>query len=280
MKYNRLALALLDLRTNPSRELIVAFICGLFIFGLAINGLYSLVTDFSKTLPSLPPLLLSLVALISLAFFAFQQYERRLETSMYVSESSNVPACAYVITALAPLQSFPSGGDNLENVRRLVFHHKVKLQELVLVSVLKRREDGKIITINSEYKESAKVLEAYNILNKWLDENLDVSPIIRLLEIHDPNSAQESFNVVNERLVSYMTNNAVAQADVVVDVTAGTKAITVGMAAAALVNNYRITYQATKRDEEGKPDFTADFRDTSMVFLELDRKFRVSSSGT
>jgi CRISPR-associated protein (Cas_Cas02710) len=274
MKINRLAIALLELRTDPPPSLLIVFGCGLLITGIVVNYLSSLLISFSTTFPSLPIVITILITLLAFAIYAYRQFENKLEAKMHISEHSNVPPASYVISALSPLQPFKEGGDNLENIRRLLLHHQPSLQEFHLISVLDM-QNGKLVSVNPQLKDSQGVIDAFNKLDGWMESKLEVQPHIRFHPIIDPNGAQDSFEKVNKLLVNFSANPKIERHSVVVDVTAGTKAMTVGMAAAALINGYSISYQATKRDAEGKPDFTANTRDTSMVYLTLDQQFRL-----
>lgn len=273
MKLNRLAVALLELRTDPPPSLLMVFGCGLLIVGILVNYLYDLLVGFSDNLLRTLSAPAVLVLLLAAARYAYGRFERSLEAKMRISERSNVPPARFVITALSPLQELPSGGDNLENIRRLIQHHSPRLQELHIISVLDI-QDGNLISVNPQLKDSQGVIKAYQSLSEWIEKELDNQVLMPLHPIVDPNSAQDCFNAVSKLLLTLKANSEISPEDVVVDVTAGTKPMTVGMSAAAFINGYPLSYQATKRDAEGKPDFTANTRDTSMVYLTLDQQFR------
>jgi len=87
-------------------------------------------------------------------------------------------------------------------------------------------------------------------LVKWYeDEGLDPHQI-RDIEIKDGMNMDSVYQTVNKYLVELINKGIDVKRDVLIDVTAGTAAITAGLTMAALANGCNLTYQATTRDDK------------------------------
>lgn len=271
MKLNGFAVALVELRNDPPVDLLIVYGCGLFI--ASVGG--ALIGILVSLNPVISGALLTLAVIISLRFY--RRYEKTRVANLDVSEKSNVPAVSYVITALSPYEEFKSGGDNLEIIRRLIKHHEAKLQEVYLISMLSQK-DGKIIPIDPARTSDADIqglINAHDLLDLWIETEfangkLSARPLIRYIPIFDSNSAHDSFQAVSDLLWRFRHEARIKPDNAIIDVTAGSKAISVGLSTAGILHGYPLSYQATKRDEEGKPDFKANKRDTSMVYLTME----------
>lgn len=274
-KYNRLAVALLDLRTDPPLSLTIVFLCGVMILAVLGNYLYSWVAlDGTSPIGYMPRLIAVIGVLLVIATVAYLRYEQTLRERTTAVETSQFAPVKYLISGLSPFSiNSSTGSDNLENVRRLLLHNKDMIQTLYLVSILDQK-DGTIIAYNTRYtaESSKKVKEAYDKLQDWIDQNLDPQPQIVFVPLMDANSAEFSFKAVSEILISLLAKG-ISTTDVLVDVTPGTKAMTVGLATAALVNGFLVSYQASKRDADGNP--SVDSPETTLVALNLQNHLRL-----
>lgn len=174
-----------------------------------------------------------------------------------LGESYDVPARRWVITTLSPYSEFQYGGDNLDNVRRLVTYHRSRLERLYLVATLKVEKDiDTVEVIDPDFSNNAGVLEAYRRLQAWLNDNaIDLE--VRILSIVDATGFVEAFEQVSSVLAVDAKDEAIQIDEIVIDITAGTKALSVGMTAAAMAYGCPITYQAAKRNIQGDPDTKA-----------------------
>ncbi len=265
-----LLLALVELRSKPPISLLIVFGLGSLLFGMAGNFISALVLDTERTVERAPLFGVIILILLLAAIAGVWRYTRRTHLTLQASENSQVPLAAYLVSTLSPLEELRSGGSNLDNIRRLIVYHRETLQEIYLVCVL-RMEEGHLIAANPEYPETEGVIAAYKQLEAWVNETLDVVPIIRLVSVLDPNSAQASFDAIT-LVLHQMQERQVPQSNIILDVTAGTKALSIGIAVAALAHGCQISYQATKRDKEGQPIYSSRKYDTSMVTLEVEPK--------
>lgn len=274
-KYNRLAVALLDLRTDPPSSLIIVFLCGVMILTILSNYIYSFIAPVETSpISYIEHIIIALVFLLAIACLSYRCYEQTLHERTTIIEKSQFLPVKYVISGLSPLSIHDKGGDNLENIRRLLLYNKDIIQTLYLVSILDQ-ENGSIVTYNTDYTEdtSKKVKDAYNMLQDWINQNLELIPQIVLVPIRDSNSAEFTFKEVSELLISFLAKG-IPTTDILVDITAGTKPMTVGLATAALSNGFPVSYQASKRDDNGNP-LVNDKSETMLVALNLHNHLRL-----
>ncbi len=274
LKPSQFALALLHLQNNPPRSLLWTF----FVGALFVGVLGNLISDFAMNVLPISPVVggvVVCVALLGLAGLGVTVYWSNASAQLAVSEHSSVPQLPWVITALSPFRAYPNGQTNLDNITRLIEYHHPHLQELFLVAILVSDERGQVRVTKQEADRDGGVLVAYKRLINWLDQQaFDVTPQITLLSVVDPASAEDSFKAVSKQL-ELLAQNDVQMKQIVIDVTAGTKAMSVGLTVAGFAYGCRLSYQATKRDAEGEPDFSS--REMSMVFLDS-RFLRARSS--
>jgi len=269
VKPSRFAVALVDLQSNPPPSLIATFLLGLLLFAVIGGFLYDVVAAPDEVSGSMVlRVALTILVLAALAYVGLASYLKDSGAKLIVSEHSTVPPVPYVVSGLAPYQEFPNGQTNLDNVTRLFEHHRSRLQQVFLVAILKEETNGAITITNRAVVKNEGVLRAYDELCRWLDDqDFNPRPLVTLLDIIDSNGAEDSFNRVTELLETLLAQK-LDMTDVAIDVTAGTKAMSVGLTAAALTYGCKLSYQATKRDSQGQPDFSAPERETSMVLLD------------
>lgn len=267
IKPSRFALALLDLQTNPTPSLIWTFVMGLLFFSVLGNFVYDAAFDIASiSIRHAAGVAIGCVLLLVSAGIGMRLYLRNSSAHLVVSEHSNVPPMPWIITALSPLKTYPNGQTNLDNITRLLEHHRSQLQQLFLVAILEEERPGSIKVTNPEADRDEGVVTAYNRLKDWIEQQFEIFPQIEILSVYDPNSAEDSFKAVSRLLDMFLAHKIATMDQIVIDVTAGTKAMSVGLTSAGLAYGCRLSYQATKRDAEGEPDFSSG--ETSMVFLD------------
>ena len=264
LRPGRIALALLELQTNPPPSLLLAFALGILLFGVWGNFAYDLAfepADF--TAERLGRLAIVSIVLIGLAVIAVRRYLAGATVQMTMKESAAIPEKRWVISALSPLQYWNDTQTNLDPLVRLLTYHLPALEHVYLVAILEKMPGGGVAITNAEVFGSGKVKDAYEQLVLRLRDQLPEDRIT-LLSIIDPNSAQMAYLLATEVLEDLSAHNN-DLSDVVIDVTAGTKALTAGLTAAALAYGCPMSYQATKRKDNGEPDFST--RETSLMYL-------------
>ncbi|MBK9750827.1 MAG: hypothetical protein IPO91_29250 [Chloroflexi bacterium] len=262
MKFRWLAVALLDLRSDPPPSLILTFILGGLSFAVWGNGLFSLFTDVDTGIALFFRALLGGAVGFGLGAIAFFVYWRGITVNIKLSEKSTVPKKRYVITALSPFSVRPDGNDNLGVIRDIIAWHGLSQdseKQLHLISVLQVDPDtGAEFAVNPHDPSNQAVAQAYQRLKTEYSNTL---LHIELHGIYNTDSAEQSFDAASKTLseLNDLENS-------VIDVTAGTKAMTAGLAAAAFASGCPLTYLATPRDSNGEPDFTA--KEKKFIFLD------------
>ncbi len=254
-----LALAFLDLRSDPPPLLIFTFLVGIVIFGVTGNLFYSLFTE-TITGMGILRVLLGITVLIAIGWVSGRRYYRQTQSWLNISESSNVPKMSCVITTLSAYFE-SSTSDNLEPLRKLIKHHEPRLKELHLISVLSADDRGQVQVVNPRDPSNQGVVTAYEKLDGFL-KTLATPPKVILHAIKNTDSAEDSFDVASallENLSSQFPN------DVVIDGTPGKKSMTIGLVTAAFAWGCPISYLATPRGPDGNPILGAQ---SEMVLLD------------
>jgi hypothetical protein len=241
---NLQSLAVAWLGVEEDRPIIRVIVYGIGVLGITIfgNTFYDLLRGDTKMLwiPSTAFLILLLISAVLLDF-----YRKNRMRAIRLIENPKITAKSAIVTSLSPYQSLSSGSDNLDVIRKIIDLHGSKLTTLHFISVLAQSPSGDIyVTHEDKDKSRSSVKVAWQTLK---NEGLLKGIQCQYHPIEDTASAEENFKIVYSILENYSTN------DVLVDVTAGSKAMSVGLAAAAFAHNCAIEYQATDRDDHGQP---------------------------
>jgi len=160
-----------------------------------------------------------------------------------ISEESIKPH-RYVFTSISPYQEWidKKTGEtksNMEPLFVLLATHQSRLHKLYLVG-----------TYDHEVKGEKGVELAYNRLVQHIQVNYPQyipEKMLKKLSINNANTAEEAFAVIWKELGN------LPGYDTLVDITAGTKALTVGSTLAALERGCHVSYSATPRGADGLP---------------------------
>jgi hypothetical protein len=271
IKLRWFAEALIDLRTNPTIPLMAVFILGIGFFGTVINLFYDTIKSPSEmTTEAFVRITCFAIVLLVAAYTTWLIHRRTVKNRLAISEKSTVPPMKWLVTGLSPYQEFKDGQSNLDVVSSLIKYHHEALQEVFIVATLEQIDQHNVRLSNRDYKDGINVAKSYEKLDEWLGQQEFARPIISCLSIGNPNGAEDSFHAVTTMLKRNIAQGIIDPQDVIVDVTAGTKAMTTGLVSAALAYGCKLSYQGTKRNPDGTLDFSAGQRDTSLVLLNVE----------
>lgn len=211
-------------------------ILGGILIGLFTNGVYEFVKqDFFTG---------SVLIFISLIMAYFLYQINKNKSHLSIDKGDNIPPTPHIISGLSflnivPIEEKERADGRVSNIRlifNLVEKHQPVLKQLHLVV-------SKTSGVQASQAELSKWLEAQSIKPKDL---------IQDIEIVDASNIGEVFQAVDKHLKKLEKNGVNLKAQVLIDITAGTAAISAGLTMAALANGCNITYQATSRAEGDK----------------------------
>lgn len=249
--------ALFNLQENATWERLIIFFLGLLLSGVWINYLYAILT-ITITQPA-PPifwvLVFSLVVVIIVELVA-RNYLHRKTLQYNVTDAEVAPARKWIITLISPWdgdnpkrEKKITGPDfitdtNLENIAHLIRHHQEQIEKVFLIGTF----------------DNPGVLRAFNFLTDELKNPMN-TPILKNTQF-DPSKLLEQVkleNIVQDlkyrrgekdeppattadacfEAVAYIVKNhfqtsRISFSDVAVDITAGSKSMTMGLGLAAL----------------------------------------------
>jgi len=241
-----LAIALLSLRTNPPPSLAAAFALGVLLLSLIGSVLAAwVIGPDTINADVLGRFLILFCVMLFLAIAAVANYYDGLNKGAGVSELSSVKPMPYVITALSPFQEFVDKqgivtGNNLEVVVRLVKHHQGSLEKIFLVAAFDHDEYGGLERAYQQLLDETR---------KLFGDRYSPDLLEKLL-IQDPNSAEYAFQEVRNLLAAKLSH---VREKTIIDITAATKPITIGLTLAGIADHVSVSYQATPRGEDGLP---------------------------
>jgi hypothetical protein len=238
---------LLNLSLRSPSYAVILVIIGILTSGLATNSIYDFLTtgNFSVT-AQLITWLFIFVAL-GASYLIYAVNSKTAEIIVVLNEKSGVDPKPILVTGLSPYKQFDKGGSNLDVVINLIRKNKAEI--VYLVSVLNQEPDsGEVYAHTMNQRDNQGVEKAYKELKHEFPDKIE----FRCLSLSNTDSSQQSYKAVAQTLAELQSENSLSR--VAVDVTAGTKAMSVGMSAAAIQFGVPLTYLATPRDKQGEPD--------------------------
>jgi hypothetical protein len=187
-----------------------------------------------------PNILGGTLLILILIGLAYQLLFRKNVSYLQIAAEKDIPKASHVITGISFLNVPPDPkketADKISNIRlifNIVEKHQPKIKCLHLV--LSKEEN---------------VTKAQVELYKWLNEkNLPPETFTKDISIIDGYDIGETYGKVNKYLKDLSEQGVNLREDVIIDITAGTAAMSSGLTMAALANGCNITYQATKRKQ-------------------------------
>ena len=271
MKPGFLAEALLDLRSNPPKELVITFVIGVSLLGLWTNFAYDAILA-AQTFgnPSFWRLVIVSLILLFVAVGNFETYRIKIRRQLRLQENEAITPAKILITSISTFREFPTGGNNFEPVQNAIRMHKTTLQKIMVFATLQMGE-----TVYDNPRPASESIPLTNIeglstsyhllIQELIDQQLEPSRYLELVTIQDSNSAEDSYQAASKLLRRLQLESVSLTEDVILDITPGTKAMTVGLSAAAIAFGVRMEYLASKRDASGEPDYSA-----KQIPVELD----------
>lgn len=243
-----LAIALLDLKTDPPPTLIITFIMGLLSFAVIGNFAYSIAVEPEQIQgDDIGRILLLLFVFFFIAIGNFATYLDSLRVEPVIATESDIEKMEYIISSLSPYEEFvdretckKTGKSNLDNIVRLIHYHQPHLKKLYLVGTFDDDPDNRINDTYEKLKERVKAEFS----------NVDPVSLLVKLPIRDARTSEFTFSKVQSFLLE---TQEVTPSNTVIDITAGTKPITVGLVLAGIIRGYPVSYQAIERDRSGRP---------------------------
>jgi hypothetical protein len=232
--------------SGPSAELLGAFALGLLVVGILSNLAYDLVLDPLTILPQLwQPLIASLI-LTGLAYLLYQLDRRRWrKVEVSVDESRLAPPHAGLIWLLGP---------QIEHLMVALAYHRQSGGGLHCWLVMQSRQEA--------------VQQAFDQLsNQILEHGWETRLHPVYIDQLDAQSAYEAVVTVFDREAG---EEGLTPAQVIADITGGTKPLTAGMLLAALAVDGDLEYVESDRDDKGLV-----IQGTQRVVL-VDTKFHFS----
>ncbi|GEM_PF-3636850 len=183
--------------------------------------------------------LMGFLAVVAVSYVLAWQWTRPYNVRTRLQQQPSVPRCKAVVTALSPLDPAGKNMWNLDLVTNLVQHHAKRLQRLVLVCT----------------PENEGVQRALNALRQWLAEtypnDMELAPDALLTLV--PVDNVEDIAEIYTRTLQKIEELPYAAKAIDVDVTAGLKTFSLALMLAARERGCLLSYQASERDENGRP---------------------------
>lgn len=216
--------------SGPSLELLGAFVLGLGVVGLLSSLGYDLLVDEDNLqLTTLRVLIVSgVLTLLAYALYELDLYRHRIILDVDVDESRLAPAHDHIVWLLGP--------GSLETLIWTLTHHQ---------------KQGGAKHLWLLMHPSDAVQRAYNdFMQLHSERSLQVRPhIIELQGL----SAAASYEAVQKVLKEVEPKAETGQKSVIIDITSGTKPLSVGLFLAALAADCQVEYVESDRDANGKP---------------------------
>jgi hypothetical protein len=222
---------------------IIVVLLGVMVTGLATNSIYEIL-GFSGQIGVW-------IIILTLSLTAYAIFRFNVPTSeliVQLNEKQGVRPKKHLITGLSPL-SYRNGTSNLDVVINLIKENNAT--DVYLVSLLKRDpETDEVYAHTLHNKDNQGVLDAYELLKQTYPTNVE----FHIESIHNADSSKSAYDATAKVLDQLKQANKLS--DTVVDVTAGRKAMSVGLSAAAIQFGIPMTYLVTPRNKDGEPDTT------------------------
>lgn len=209
-------------------------VLGAIIIGLFTNRISELVK------PSIATEIALTIGILMIAYFAYRNNKGK--GSLVIDEGKNLSKTPHVISGLSFLnwpinqEDAKDKPSNIRLVLNLIEKHQPTLKYLHLV-----------------LSKSSGVIDSQSELSKWLEQQqIKPEELIKDIPIVDGYDMGEVFQAVNNHLKELAKEGIDLRTQVLIDVTAGTAAISAGLTMAALSNGCNITYQATNRMDGDK----------------------------
>lgn len=213
--------------SGPSVELLAAFFLGLIVVGVLSNWLFTVLTAGLDAL-RLGPLVASLL-LTGTAYFLYWDDRRRTRTvEVEVDESRLAPAHAGLIWLFGP--------GRFDHLLFALNHHRKSGGGAHCWLVMQQ-----IDAVQQTFGELSQQLAAAGAstcLHPVYIEQLDV---------------QAAYQAVRSVFDREAKEEGLDPAEVIADITGGTKPLTAGMVLAAITSGKRIEYVESERDAQGNP---------------------------
>lgn len=254
---------LLDLERNKPIELIWVLLIGLFITGITINFAYDLIKSPNQITVSF---ITRLLAAIGIALFLsigptltyyqkFMQRHREIKLNVLPAEQKR----QWIISGISPYRTIVDQttqqpiGSNLDVLVRTIEAHSPDVEKIFLFHTPTQIDDHKNIGAIGDADAVKEAME--KLTDEITDRGLTAIPIedfVHYLEIPNTTAVDRIF----EQIKPILNEATRLKKSVAIDVTAGNKTMTVGMALAAAAYGYDMTYQKTAR-ERGEPKYGA-----------------------
>lgn len=177
----------------------------------------------------------SIIILLTLIlYFLFRLLRKRINTKLQIDRGENVPSVEHVVTGLSWLNH------PLEDEEK-----KERPSNLRLVLNLIEKHHESLQTLHVIVSDASGVLRSKSELQRWY-EAADPSFNIDYINIKDGYDMGEVFEETKRSLKALIDKGIDVNTQLLLDVTAGTAAISAGMTMAALSTGADITYQATE----------------------------------
>jgi hypothetical protein len=215
---------------GPSPALVAAFVLGLMVVGVLSNLVYGLLTAWTETWPIAWLPLVATVGLTVLAYALYQQDARQARSlEVAVDESRLAPRLPGLIWLLGP--------GSFEHLVRALSHHHTEGQEQHCWLVMQRG----VPAVEQTFLHVSQAL---------IDANLPVR--LHRIYIAKPET-QDVYQAVRTVWEREAVEENLHPAQVIADITGGTKPMTAGMVLAAVATGNPLEYVETDRDAEGQP---------------------------
>jgi|GEM_PF-6157402 len=210
-----------DETSNLSFLFFVGF--GIIIFGVAGNVVYDILKGEGEK--ALLPSLTVLIALLIL----YRIYQRIIHSKnrLVIDVNNSIQPMPYIISGMSSLND---STNNIELVQNLVNKHLSALRCLYLLE----SSDGGV----QKYKR---------LFTEWYGKQGYTFPI-EYIQIEDGTDIDSTYRTITLKLQSLEKEGISLKNMVLIDITAGTKAITAGLTMASLANGCNMTYQATQHN--------------------------------
>lgn len=209
-------------------------ILGAVLIGAFTNGIYELGKQNFITGMSL-----TIITLI-IAYFLYRI--RKDQSRLFIDEGKDIPRTPHIMSGLSFL-----------NVRIDQEEAEKKVSNIRLIFNLVEKHQPDLEYLHLLVSKTSGVVSSQAELSKWLEQRkIDPEKLIKDIPIVDGYDMGEVFQAANKHLKELAKEGIDLRTQVLIDVTAGTAAISAGLTMAALSNGCNITYQATNRADGDK----------------------------